>query len=86
MPRITLAFIVSEPQIQQDLLGEFSHHHDVVATADEVDGTHVLRVETSDAAGAVWEVRATIGMFDDRAVEVPRQAAGASALGEEGEP
>jgi succinate dehydrogenase/fumarate reductase flavoprotein subunit len=70
LPRITLVFTVGGPQIQQDLLNEFSLHHDVVATGDERNDAYLLRVETSDAAGAVWEVRATIGMFDDNATEI----------------
>jgi hypothetical protein len=71
LPRITLVFALSGPRIQQDLLQEFSLHHDVTAAAEA--GANMIRVETSDAAGAVWDVRATIGMFDDRATEITGQ-------------
>jgi hypothetical protein len=73
LPRITLEFTLSGPQIQQDLLHEFSLHHDVVAVPDTEDAC-VLRVETSDLPGAMWEVRATVGMFDDGATETRRQS------------
>lgn len=74
MPRITLAFRLSGSQAQHDLIHEFSLHRDVVATPDEVDGSPVVRIETTDSAGATWEVRATVGMFDDRAVELKDQS------------
>ncbi|MET0932057.1 MAG: hypothetical protein ABWX74_21255 [Aeromicrobium sp.] len=74
MPRIILEFTLSGPQAQQDLLQEFSLHHDVDATAADRAGSHGIRVETSDAPGAMWEVRATIGMFDDRAAEITDQS------------
>lgn len=70
MPRKTLEFRLSGPLVQQNLLHEFSLHHDVVALPDEIDGVPTLRVETSSAAGAVWDVRATVGIFDDDAVEI----------------
>ena len=70
MARITLVFRLSGPQAQQDLLREFSLHHDVAAVADRVDGSPVVRVETTDSASAVWDVRATIGMYDDAATEL----------------
>lgn len=73
MPRITLVFALSGPQTQQNLLHEFSLHHDVVATGtDHPDGA-AIRVETSDVPGAIWEVRATVGLFDDRAAEISDQ-------------
>ena len=70
MPRKTLAFRLSGPLVQQNLLHEFSLHHDVTASAEQIDGAPVIRVETSDADGAVWDVRATVGMFDDQASEI----------------
>lgn len=70
LPRTTLEFRLSGPSVQQDLLHEFSLHHDVTASVEDVDGVPVIRVETSSVAGAVWDVRATIGMFDDAAVEI----------------
>jgi len=73
LPRITLEFALSAPHLQHDLLHEFSLHHDVVAVAEERDGICALRVETSDAPRAAWDVRATIGMYDDAAVEITGQ-------------
>lgn len=70
MPRTILVFRLSGPLAQQNLLHEFSLHHDVTASADELGGVPVIRVETSDADGAVWDVRATVGMFDDEAFEI----------------
>jgi hypothetical protein len=69
LPRITLVFTLSDPRAQVDLLHEFSLHDGVVATADEVDGAPAIRVEAQDAVGTLWEVRATVGMFDDQARE-----------------
>ncbi|MET0766343.1 MAG: hypothetical protein ABWY50_01740 [Aeromicrobium sp.] len=70
MPRIILGFSLSGPEVQQNLLHEFSLHHDVAASARD---DCVILVETSDLPAAVWEVRATIGMFDDRATEITGQ-------------
>lgn len=70
LPRTTLEFRLSGPLVQQNLIHEFSLHHDVTATAHQVDGVPVIRVETSDAGGAAWDVRATVGMFDDDAIEI----------------
>jgi hypothetical protein len=73
LPRITLEFALSAPHLQHDLLHEFSLHHDVVAVIEQRDGVCALRVETSDAPLAAWDVRATVGMFDDRATEITGQ-------------
>jgi hypothetical protein len=59
--------------VQEDLLQEFALHDGVVASADEVDGAPAVRVETQDAVDALWDVRATVGMFDDKAREQERQ-------------
>ncbi|WP_157432434.1 hypothetical protein [Aeromicrobium sp. Root472D3] len=69
MARITLVFTLSDPRAQVDLLHEFTLHDGVVATPDDVDGSPAIRVETHDSVSTVWDVRATIGMFDDRARE-----------------
>lgn len=74
MPRITLQFALSGPQAQADLLHEFSLHHDVDASVTDDGGACLLRVETSDAPAAMWEVRATVGMFDDCAAEITGQS------------
>jgi hypothetical protein len=73
LPRITLVFTLSDPRAQLDLLHEFTLHDGVVATADEIDGSPALRVEAPDAISTLWDVRATVGMFDDRARELEGQ-------------
>lgn len=73
LPRVLLTFKLSDTSQMPDLLREFALHDDVVARADR-DGV-VLTVETGDSTPAMWDVRATVGMFDDQAVEVT-QAAG----------
>ena len=73
MPRITLEIALSAPQLQHDLLREFSLHRDVVAVIEQRDDVCLLIVETSDLPLAAWEVRATVGMFDDRSVEITGQ-------------
>lgn len=69
MPRITLVFTLSERRAQADLLREFSLHDGVVAAADEIDGSPAIRIEAHDSVSTLWDVRATVGMFDDRARE-----------------
>ncbi|MBD8608702.1 hypothetical protein IFT73_17745 [Aeromicrobium sp. CFBP 8757] len=69
MTRITLVFTLSDPRAQVDLLHEFTLHDGVVATAADIDGSPAIRVETHDSVSTVWDVRATVGMFDDRARE-----------------
>jgi len=69
LPRITLVFTLSDPRAQVDLLHEFTLHDGVVATADEIDGSPAIRIETHDSVSTAWDVRATVGMFDDRARE-----------------
>ena len=66
-------FTLSDPRAQADLLHEFSLHDGVRAALDEIDGSPVLRVETHDSISTVWDVRATVGMFDDRARELDVQ-------------
>ena len=73
MPRITLVFTLSDPRAQADLLHELALHDGVVATAHEVGGAPAIRVEVQDSASTLWEVRATVGMFDDAAREEPGQ-------------
>ena len=73
MPRTTLVFRLSSARIQEDLLREFSLHPGVDASPHVVDGAPTVTVEVSDAASAVLDVRATVGMFDDRASEVEGQ-------------
>lgn len=70
LPRTKLVFRLSGPQVQQNLIQEFSLHHDVIATGDDIDGVPLIRVETANAAGPIWDVRATVGMFDDHATEI----------------
>ena len=74
MPRICLVFALSDPRAQTDLLREFELHDGVEAVADRVGDTPAIRVHTSDAMAMLWEVRATVGMFDEKAVELDGQA------------
>lgn len=76
MPRTTLTFRLSGAAHQQDLLHEFGLHDGVVVRQAEIDGQRLLTVETNGAHPSLWDVRATVGLFDDRAVEV-------SVLGDE---
>ncbi len=69
MPRITLVFILSDPRAQADLLHEFSLHDGVDASPVSIGPDPAIRVETYDSTSTVWDIRATIGMFDDRARE-----------------
>jgi hypothetical protein len=69
LPRITLVFTLSDPRAQVDLLHEFSLHDGIDAAAIEIDDRPAISVETYDSISTVWDVRATIGMFDDRARE-----------------
>lgn len=73
MRRTTLHFWLSGHHILRDLLHEFTLHHDVNATAVNANGTPAIAVETLDAPAALWDVRATVGMFDDHAQEVDAQ-------------
>lgn len=73
MRRTTLIFRLSGPDIQKDLLHEFALHPNVVVAAVEADGSPTIAIDTLDAPAALWDVRATVGMFDDHAVEVPSQ-------------
>jgi hypothetical protein len=71
--RITLTFRLSGHDVQRDLLHEFALHRDVSVSAVDTDGAPTIAVETRDAAPALWDVRATVGMFDDHAREVGAQ-------------
>ncbi len=70
MRRTTLTFRLSGHGIQQDLLHEFALHREVIASAVDADGHPAIAVETRDAPAALWDVRATVGMFDETAEEV----------------
>ncbi|WP_332664549.1 hypothetical protein [Aeromicrobium sp.] len=72
MRRTTLTFRLSGDAVQRDLLHEFALHHDVIVSAVDSDGAPTIAVETLDAPAALWDVRATVGMFDDHAQEVDR--------------
>ncbi|VXC55286.1 hypothetical protein [Aeromicrobium sp. 9AM] len=70
MRRTTLTFRLSDPAIQRDLLHEFALHQDVIVAGIISSGHPTITVETRDAPDALWDVRATVGMFDDLAEEV----------------
>jgi hypothetical protein len=76
LPRTTITFRLSGTSQQQDLLHEFALHDGVVARQTDIDGQTLLTVETSGAHPSVWDIRSTVGLFDDHAVEV-------SVLGDE---
>jgi hypothetical protein len=71
--RITLTFRLSGHHILRDLLHEFALHRDVTASSIESDHLPTIVVETVDAPAALWDVRATVGMFDDHAQEIGAQ-------------
>lgn len=73
MRRITLTFRLSGHHILRDLLHEFALHHNVIVSSIESDRAPTIAVETLDAPAALWDVRATVGMFDDNALEVEAQ-------------
>lgn len=73
MRRTTLTFRLSGHDVQRDLVHEFALHHDVIVSATGADGHAVIAVETLDAPAALWDVRATVGMFDDHAEEIGDQ-------------
>lgn len=73
MRRTTLIFRLSHPDVERDLLHEFALHGDVTASAVERGGTPTIAVDAPDAPATLWDVRATVGMFDDRAEEVGAQ-------------
>ena len=73
MRRITLTFRLSGHHILRDLLHEFALHHNVMVSSIESDHAPTIAVETLDAPAALWDVRATVGMFDDQALEVEAQ-------------
>jgi len=71
--RTILTFRLSGADIQRDLLHEFALHHDVVASALDGDGTAKIAVQTINSPAALWDVRATVGIFDDGAEELEAQ-------------
>ena len=73
MHRTTLTFRLSGPDVQRDLLHEFTLHPGVTAWSVDEEGVPTIAVETRSAPAALWDVRATVGMFDDGAEEVTSQ-------------
>jgi hypothetical protein len=71
LTRISLTFRLSGESRQSDLAHEFELHEGVVTRASDADGQAVLIVETDDTEAAIWDIRATVGIFDEQAVEVP---------------
>lgn len=74
--RIVLMFRLSSLQRQQHLLEEFELYggDGVVARAVEHEGFPALAVETYDSSTSLWEIRATVGLFDDVALEIEADA------------
>ena len=73
MRRITLTFRLSGPHILRDLLHEVALPPNGMVSSIESDHAPTIAVETLDAPAALWDVRATVGMFDDQALEVEAQ-------------
>ena len=73
MTRITLRFALSGPDAQAHLLREFAMHDGVEVRSGQQEGAPVIEVETFDTVTTAWDVRATVGMFDDDAVELDGQ-------------
>jgi hypothetical protein len=71
LTRIALTFTLSGETQQEDLLREFALHDGVVAHASGSADQPLLTVQTNDIHAAIWDVRATVGIFDEGAVEVP---------------
>jgi hypothetical protein len=71
LTRVSLTFRLSGESRQSDLAREFELHEGVATRASESDGQVVLIVETDDSDAAIWDVRATVGIFDEQAVELP---------------
>jgi hypothetical protein len=67
--RVRLTFTLCATDYVADLLHEFSLHDDVHATVDASGESYLLTVDVPDTTSAIWDVRATVGMFDDAAVE-----------------
>jgi hypothetical protein len=73
LPRTTtLVFRLSTPEAQRHLVRELSFHQDVVVRTVDSDEGPVIAVETAGDA-STWEVRATVGAFDESAVEIEAQ-------------
>lgn len=70
VPRNILTFRLSHADVREALVHEFSLHDGVeVGPADPHEPLHIV-IETGGSATALWDVRATVGIFDDHAVEV----------------
>ncbi len=70
MSRTILTFRLAHADIRHALVHEFSLH-DGVRVLDCGPDERTIRIETFNAPAALWDVRATVGMFDDAATEVP---------------
>lgn len=73
LTRITLRFALSGPESQSDLLREFAMHDGVEVRSGSAGGLPVIEVDTFDTVTTAWDVRATVGMFDDAATEIGAQ-------------
>ena len=69
--RTTLMFRLSNVTVQRDLVLEFALHEGIDARAHGTDHPELM-VDAVDNPATLWDVRATVGMFDDRAVEMAR--------------
>jgi hypothetical protein len=73
VPRTTtLVFRLSAVEAQQHLLQELSLHQGVVVRPLGPAEPPVIVVEL-DSAASSWEIRATVGAFDEKAIEMDAQ-------------
>lgn len=70
MSRAILTFRLADVTIRQALVHEFSLHDGVKIRPGDPEDPLMICVETSNSPAALWDVRATIGMFDDHAIEI----------------
>lgn len=66
-----MTFRLSGPHPLADLLLELAQHDDWVVRVAGHEHRPEVTVEAADSATAMWDVRATVGMFDDGSVELP---------------
>jgi hypothetical protein len=71
-PITTLVFRLSAVEAQQHLLQELSLHQGVVVRPLDSAEPPVIVVEL-DSAASSWEIRATVGAFDEKAIEMDAQ-------------
>lgn len=59
-----LCFRLSDPSLASDVLHELSFHNGITTHHDPSDDPYRLRVELTGDPARLWEVRATVRLFD----------------------